>query len=324
MPSPPSIEDRFQGCLLGVAIGDALGMPFEGQSAWVVAPFLDHIRGFYESANRALRAGQWTDDTQMTLWLARSLVRRGHADGEDIARAYLEWFVAGDVRGIGAATWGALNRLEAGVHHRESGTDGEQAAGNGTAMRAAPLGLLYYRDLDGLRDACAVDATITHQNAEAVAGSRAVAFLVARLVAGAHPRKDLLREMVQYVDGSRVAENLRRCQELFARGTDPLSASQALGVGGYVVETVARSAYCFFYAPDDFATAVMAAVGGGGDTDTAGAITGAWGGAAVGLQGIPESWQAGVEGCEEVVALARDLYTRALRRDHSDAQGRLL
>lgn len=307
MSTTASLVDRFQGCLLGIAIGDALGMPFEGHSAWVVAAILDQLQGFHESANRELRAGQWTDDTQMSLCLARSLVRRGQADPEDIAGEYLKWFVAGDVRGIGGATWSALNRLEAGTGYRESGTEGEHAAGNGTAMRAAPLGLLYYTELEKLWDACAADAEITHKNAEAVAGSRAVAFLTARLAAGASPDTELLDAMVQYVEGSRVAENLRRCKELFERGTDPLQASQALGVAGYVVETVARSAYCFFYAPDDFATAVLAAVRGGGDTDTAGAITGAWSGACVGLHGIPQSWQAGVEGREEIMALARDL-----------------
>ncbi len=311
MPTPASLVDRFQGCLLGLAIGDALGMPFEGHSAWVVAPFLDQLRGFHESTNRELGAGQWTDDTQMTLCLVRSLIRRGQADPEDIAREYRDWFVAGDVRGIGAATWRALNRLEAGVGWRASGIEGEEAAGNGTAMRAAPLGLLYYTDMEKLREACAVDAEITHKNIEAVAGSRAVAFLTARVVAGASPETGLLNEMVRYVDGSRVAENLQRCRELLDRGVDPMQASRALGVGGYVVETVARCAYCFFHAPDDFATAVMAAVRGGGDTDTAGAITGAWSGARVGLHGIPEAWRAGVEAHEDIVALARDLYAAA-------------
>ena len=308
MSSTPAIAERFQGCLIGLAIGDALGMPFEGHSAWVVAPFLDQIRGFHESTSRELRAGQWTDDTQMSLCLARSLVRRGHVDPDDIAREYLDWFVAGDVRGIGAATWAALNRLEAGVGCRESGTEGEDAAGNGTAMRAAPLGLFYYDDPERLREACTLDAKITHKNTEAVAGSCAVAFLVARLVAGADPGKALLDDLVQFVNGSRVAENLRRIPALLEQRADPVAASRVLGIGGYVVETVARSAYCFLYAPDDFAAAVMAAVRGGGDTDTAGAITGAWSGARIGVQGIPRAWQAEVEGREDIAALARDLY----------------
>ena len=308
MSQPPSLENRFQGCLVGLAIGDALGMPFEGFSSWVVGPILDQVQGFHESAYRGLRPGQWTDDTQMSLCLARSLIRRRKADPEDIAREYLDWFRSEDVRGIGSTTHSALNRLETGVTWRESGVGGEQAAGNGTAMRAAPLGLLYYQDLEGLREACALDAEITHKNAEAVAGSRAVAFLVARLVAGVSSGKDLLHETVQYVDGSRVADNLRRSWELLKRGANPLQAGEALGVGGYVVETVARSAFCFLYAPDDFAAAVTAAVRGGGDTDTAGAITGAWSGARVGLAGVPPSWQAGVEGGEAIATLARALY----------------
>ncbi|MBW8005884.1 MAG: hypothetical protein FVQ06_08895 [candidate division NC10 bacterium] len=314
MPAPPSLEDRFQGCLVGLAIGDALGMPFEGHSAWVVATIVDQLRGFQESVSRELRAGQWTDDTQMSLCLARSLIRRGEADPEDIAREYLDWFIGGDVRGIGATTWNALNRLEAGASWQQSGVEGEEAAGNGTAMRAAPLGLFYYNDLERLRKACALDAEITHKNPEAVAGSQAVAFLVARLVAGTSPGKDLLDEMVQCVAGSRVADNLRRIAELMGRRADPLEASAALGTGGYVVETVARSVFCFFHAPDDFATAVMAAVQGGGDTDTAGAITGALSGARNGHAALPPSWQAEVEGRDEIVALARELFDTTGRR----------
>lgn len=308
MSASPSLEDRFKGCLVGLAIGDALGMPFEGLPSWVVGPVLDQVRGFHESARRGLAAGQWTDDTQMSLCLARSLVRRGLADPEDIAREYLGWFQSDDVRGIGNTTFHALSRLEAGTNWRESGIEGEQAAGNGTAMRAAPLGLLYHDDLEKLRDACVLDAEITHKNAEAIAGSRVVAFLVARLVAGAMPGKDLLQETVEVVAGSRVAENLLRSRELLERGANLLQASEALGVGGYVVETVARSVFCFFHAPDDFGVAVTAAVRAGGDTDTAGAMTGAWSGARVGLAGIPLPWRTHVEGREAIVALARELY----------------
>lgn len=314
MAASPSIEDRLQSCLLGLAIGDALGMPFEGLPSWVVGPVLDEIQGFHESSHRGLGAGQWTDDTQMTLCLTRSLVRRGRAEPEDIAREYLGWFQSRDVRGIGATTRNAMSRLEAGAGWQESGAGGEYAAGNGAAMRAAPLGLLYHGDLEALREACALDAEITHKNAEAVAGSRAVAFLVARLVAGAVPGKELLEEMIQFVVGSRVGENLNRSLELLGRGANPQQASEALGVGAYVVETVAWSAFCFFHAPDDFPRAVLAAVRGGGDSDTAGAITGALSGARVGVAGIPMAWQRGVEGEEEIVALARELYQVSLGR----------
>ncbi|MFQ5846222.1 MAG: ADP-ribosylglycohydrolase family protein [Candidatus Methylomirabilales bacterium] len=312
MPPILSLVDHFQGCLLGLAIGDALGMPFEGFPAWVVGPVLDQVGGLHESAHRGLGAGQWTDDTQMSLCLARSLVRRGRADPEDIAREYLAWFRSEDVRGIGATTRRALGRLEAGAGWWNSGMEGEEAAGNGTAMRAAPLGLFYHHDLAALREACALDAGITHRNAEAVAGSQAVAFLAARLVAGASPGDELFQAMGEFVAGSRVAENLHRSRELLERGANPLQASEALGVGGYVVETVARSAFCFFHAPDDFARAVTAAVRGGGDTDTAGAITGAWSGARAGLAGVPAGWHAGVEGAGAIAALARELYDVAM------------
>ncbi|MFQ5988417.1 MAG: ADP-ribosylglycohydrolase family protein [Candidatus Methylomirabilales bacterium] len=314
MSHNPSLDDRLQSCLLGLAIGDALGMPFEGYPSWVVGPVLDQIQGFHESSHRGLGAGQWTDDTQMTLCLARSLVRRGQAEPEDIAREYLGWFQSGDVRGIGATTLSAMTRLEGGAPWHESGTEGEYAAGNGAAMRAAPLGLLYHKDLEGLWKACALDAEITHKNAEAVAGSRAVAFLVARLVTGAIPGKELLEETIQFVAGSRVGDNLKRGLEFLGQRINPLEASEALGVGAYVVETVAWSAFCFFHAPDDFPRAVTAAVRAGGDTDTAGAITGALSGARVGVAGIPASWRKGVEAQNTIAALAQELYQVTLRR----------
>lgn len=133
---------KFEGCLLGLAIGDALGMPLEGMRATAIRDRLGRVRHFMDAPWRRLRAGQWTDDTKTMLCHACSIVDTGRVDVEDTARKFVEWFESHDWRGIGGSTYEAIQRLRAGVPPEESGAKGEMAAGNGVAMRIAPVGLV--------------------------------------------------------------------------------------------------------------------------------------------------------------------------------------
>ncbi|HOY62693.1 MAG TPA: ADP-ribosylglycohydrolase family protein, partial [bacterium] len=107
---------KFEGCLLGLAIGDALGMPFEGMRTSTIKSMLGGKAGeFMPCRDRGLRAGQWTDDTKMALKLAESIARKnGKVDPADVARAYVEWYDSGDLRGIGRATLEAILNLKSG------------------------------------------------------------------------------------------------------------------------------------------------------------------------------------------------------------------
>lgn len=303
------VLERFQGCMLGLAIGDTLGMPLEGMRASEIRKHFGRVVDFMDAPWRMLKAGQWTDDTKMMLCQARSIASRGGFDLEDTGREFLAWYESRDWRGIGGATYDSMQRLRAGVPAAESGMKGELAAGNGAAMRIAPVGLIDCLDLDRLRADVVASARITHDNPEAVAGSLSVAYAVARASRGDLEPSSLIEDTVAFIGPSRVAERLGMAGLFLARGMEIEEALARLGTGGYVVETVAAAFFSFLRSPRDFEETLARAVGGGLDTDTTGAVAGAISGAHNGLESIPERWRQGVEAAEEILDLAARIFS---------------
>ncbi len=315
-----SIKDRFSGCILGLAIGDALGMPFEGWSPasikrlWKesVAP-TGSLKTFLPSPSRGLGPGQYTDDTLMALCHTRSLIERGGVDPEDIARKFVEWYDSGNLRGIGGTTAYAIRRLKKGYNWQESGATGEYAAGNGGAMRIAPVGLFYHNDLTALKEAVRKAVIITHNNTEAVAGALAVAYLVARSIREELNPGTAIQDVSDFIGPCKVRENLLKAKELLNSNATPAEATRILGTSGYVVETVASAVVCFLYSPNDFYNTVVNAVEGGADSDTTAAVAGAISGSYNGTKGIPEDWLKGVEDLAGLQALGSRLYAASSR-----------
>ena len=303
------MEDRFAGCLLGLAIGDALGMPFEGMPAQTIHERYGLVTEFM--AGHGLAPGQYTDDTKMMLCIAESIVERGHVAPEDIAHRFVNWFDGGDLRGIGHTCAESILNLKRGIPWRESGRRGKWAAGNGTAMRIAPVGLFDCHDLERLSQDCWATSVITHHNSEAVAGATAVAYAIARLVTGDLDVEELLTDAVAFVGDSEVARNLEVVQDLLSANTPTGEALAHLGTSGYVVETVASALYCFLRTPTDFLSTVSSAVMGGGDTDTTAAIAGAISGAYNGVANIPGHLVQQVEDSRTLQDLGRAVYRLA-------------
>jgi ADP-ribosyl-[dinitrogen reductase] hydrolase len=144
-----------------LAIGDALGMPFEGMPARTIRDRYGVVTEFM--AGQGLSAGQYTDDTKMMLCIAESIVERDQVAPEDIARRFVDWFDGGDLRGIGHTCLESILKLKRGIRWRESGRRGKWAAGNGTAMRIAPVGLFDCHDLERLKEDCWATSVITHK-----------------------------------------------------------------------------------------------------------------------------------------------------------------
>jgi ADP-ribosylglycohydrolase len=219
-------EDRFTGCLLGVAVGDALGQPIEAFPPERLRQEFGEIREFMAGDPRLpipLGPGQWTDDTQMTLDIVRSLLRCGRVDPAEIAAEFIRdhwsedggaasWPRSGQRRGPGPGRFSgftikySLQRLKRGVPWQESGLDDEMTAGNGGAMRIAPVGLLDCRHPERLAEDARLATIITHHHPEAVAGALAVAYLVARAVVGALEPATVLLDTIAFVGECRVAE----------------------------------------------------------------------------------------------------------------------
>jgi ADP-ribosyl-[dinitrogen reductase] hydrolase len=301
----------FQGSLLGLAVGDALGMPVEGMRASDIRNRMGRVLDFMDAPWRMLGAGQWTDDTKMMLCHARSIVACGGIDIEDTAREFISWFESNDWRGLGRATYESIQRLRAGVSPIESGMKGEMAAGNGAAMRIAPIGLIDHRDLDKLCGDVRAAAVITHDNPEAVAGSLAVAYAVARGSRGDLDPVSLIKDASEFIGPCKVTERLQLAGGFLEKDMDIEEALARLGTSGYVVETVASAFFSFLRTPDDFEETVSRAVGGGLDADTTGAVAGAISGAYNGLGSIPERWREGVEAAGEILSLAKGIYELA-------------
>lgn len=306
---------KFQGCLLGLAIGDALGMPFEGWKISWIKKKVGKPKNFLPPFDKKdLKAGQWTDDTKMALALANSIIDMGgKVVPEDIAKKYLKWFSTGDLRGIGGTTLEAILRLKEGINWEHSGREGFWAAGNGTAMRVAPIGLLNSFDLEKLKEDAQKDAIITHRNVEAIAGSRAVAFLIAEGVNYKGKIKDLsieeiINKTMDFIGNSELKESLNKVKNLFLNSTPCEVALRTLGTRGYVVETVSSALYCFISSIEDFEETVINAVMGGGDTDTTAAIAGAISGAWNGIDKIPKRWIEEVENSSQIIDIASKLF----------------
>lgn len=162
--------------LVGQAVADALGMPFETRLA--TDPLLVSWDGSYlPSEYHKLEPGQWTDDTMMAKMLMESLYICGGFYPRDVANRYLHWYLAGDHRGMGKTTKAAMQRLKEGYRWTDSGI--ENAEGNGTAMRSAPMGAFYHDDPLTVSEFARMESKITHKSVEAREGSAAVALMVA-------------------------------------------------------------------------------------------------------------------------------------------------
>ncbi len=307
-----SVKDRFVGSILGLAIGDALGMPFEGWSPDQIRQNWND-RAFLPSPPRGLGAGQYTDDTLMAICHLKSLIDSGGMVPEDTAQKFIEWFDSGNLRGIGRSTAISMQRLKKGSPWQESGAVGEFAAGNGGAMRIAPVGLFLYNDIPSLKEAVHQAVVLTHNNTEAIAGATAVAYMVARAAKGDLEPDTAITETREFVGHSAVSKNLAKAETLLRDGTRPEEALDILGTSGYVVETVASAAFCFLYSPQDFEGTVANAVMGGIDTDTTAAVAGAISGAFNGASKIPQDWINGLEDNEALASMAGKLFELSKR-----------
>jgi len=296
--------NKFTGSLIGGAVGDALGMAVEGWSAEAIHSRYGVLK---DMQDQRFGLGCYTDDTQLTLLVAESLLDRNGFDPNDLAQRFARW--PSFARGAGRACTRACGRLAEGISWQGSGVD---SAGCGSAMRVAPLGLFFSHQPALLKKAARDSSVITHTDPRAVAGATAVARAVARCVDGKGPLDpiDFLHDIASFVsDISReFADTLRRLLPL--KDEPPGVALQEIGTGGFVMETVPAAFYYFIHSPDNLETAMINAVNGGGDTDSIAAILGGIAGAFHGFEAIPDRWVAPLESRERLIRLGKDLANR--------------
>ncbi|MBI5832217.1 MAG: ADP-ribosylglycohydrolase family protein [Armatimonadetes bacterium] len=302
--------DRYVGCILGLAVGDALGFPTEFMS-------LDDIRSRYGHdgisdfvSYHRFPLGTFTDDTQMSCALAEALLETRGADLDTVmaavARRFVSWSIAPDNnRAPGMSCLSGCRALAAGVPWRTSGVP--DSKGCGSAMRSAPIGLLHHGDLAAIDALGQATSLPTHGHACALAGSVATAVAVSLALDGVEPMA-LLDGVLAATEpiSTEFARHLGRVHQ--ALDLDGDQALALLGDGWVAEEAVAAALYCFLASPRDYRQTVLRAANSNGDSDSLACIAGAVSGAYNGLDAIPAAWRETVEKSDYLIDLGQRLW----------------
>lgn len=275
---PHEIMNRIAGVAVGAATGDALGMPLEFGPARPVE------RLVREMLPGRIPAGSFTDDTEMALALAASLLAHRPLDPEDLAQRFVAWLAAGPPD-VGIHTAAVLRRIASGEPW-ETAVAAVQAhnpasAGNGSVMRCWPVALAWWDDLERLLQDSVLQSRVTHPHPECNAGCAFVNAAIYHLLRNVTPEDAVARAL----DDADVPAPLRVVIEA-APGKD----RRDLPSSGWVRHTL-ESVVWGLLTTHTFEEAVVNVVNLGNDADTAGTVVGALAGAAYGLDAIPQRWR---------------------------------
>ena len=299
------LTDRFRGCLLGLAVGDALGGLFEAQSA-------DHILSRFSSTQQLMdyvtEELWYTDDTQMAIGVAETLVDLGCIEQERLCESFVANYTPS--RGYGRGARAILEVMEDGGDYQSVAENYFPGGsyGNGAAMRVAPIGLLFRNDLVKLQEQSRLSSLPTHLHPLGIEGARLIALAVAFASKMDHFDRELffskllahceLEEFRQKIDR---AANLQTVGEL-----------SSLGNGIEALESVPTAIASFSLTPNSYADTIANLIFLGGDTDTMAAMAGAISGAFLGMNAIPKSLihhlESSPKGRSYLIELADRLY----------------
>ena len=303
-----TLSEQARAALLGLAVGDALGVPVEFQPR--AARWQDPVTGMRAYGTHHQPAGTWSDDSSLTFCLAETLARPdgrcGQPDLVDFARRSINWLyqsywtATGETFDVGNATRAAIARLQRGVEPTKAGPSSEFDNGNGALMRILPLAFhdvwrAETLDLDLAWTLTENVASVTHGHPRSTLGCFLYLLVARGLLVGLGPVEAYaqMRELANpwLANGSipAVAEG----QHYQATLTGQLSERKEdqIASSGYVVHTLEAALWCLLK-QDNYAATVLAAVNLGDDTDTTGAVAGGLAGLAYGEAGIPADWLA--------------------------------
>ncbi|HOI12755.1 MAG TPA: ADP-ribosylglycohydrolase family protein [Methanoculleus sp.] len=281
--------DRYRGCLLGLAAGDALGVSAEFQPPGTFAPVTGMAGGGYHN----LRPGEWTDDTSLALCLAESLIEKRGFDPVDQLERYVRWYREGHLSStgtcfdIGTTTRKALERFMV-TREPFPGLTDERSAGNGSLMRVCPVPMFYAADPVRAIELSGESSRTTHALPVAVDACRFFGGLIVGALAGA-PKEVLLSERYSPVPGYREEHPLAGEIDAVAAGSYLRKEPPAIRGRGYVVASLEAALWAFSRS-STFEEGCLLAVNLGEDADTTAAIYGQLAGAYYGAAGIPQAW----------------------------------
>ncbi len=285
-----TLQSRYEGCLLGLAAGDALGTTVEFKAPGSFAPLTDMVGG----GPFGLEKGQWTDDTSMALCLAESLITCRGFDARDQMERYVRWWKEGHLSStgrcfdIGNTVYQALQRYQR-TGEPFSGSTDPYAAGNGSLMRLAPAPLFSAADPEHAIHWSEESSRTTHGAVTCVDACRYFGGLLVGALQGVS-KEELLSPC--YTPAVGVWEFIPLCPEIevIAGGSFKRKEPPFIVGSGYVVEALEAALWAFDRS-SSFEEGCLLAVNLGHDADTTGAIFGQLAGAYYGVDGIPQTWR---------------------------------
>jgi ADP-ribosylglycohydrolase len=313
-------QDQFLGGLLGLAIGDAMGMPVKGWSAEQIRERLGRIEGYHRLVledGAELNAGEFTDETEIVLCIVESMTTNGGELDLDTAGARLLFLARGESRRwLSDHERRALDLAAETLEFQVPINEDDPATGD-VATRGVPIGLAHAIGAfqpDSLRADAEAATRLTHGSPAAIAGTTAVAYAVNLAARGETPPDRWMEETADFLGAGATAEALRAAAARLASGADAATIIAELGTGEEAAAVIATAFVAAVANPDRIEDAVALAVNAGGATDSRGAIAGALLGAAHGSSGIPQRLIDELESRIYVSLAAPWFYRGALRR----------
>lgn len=299
-----SPTERFRGCLLGLAVGDAVGTAAEFRQRGTFEPLTDMVGG----GPFNLLPGQWTDDTSMALCLATSLVEQDGFDPADQMSRYCRWADHGYLSStgtrfdIGTTTVASLRRYQR-DGNPYAGLPSPTLAGNGCIMRLAPIPMWFCPHLEMVERFAADSSRTTHGAQECIDACRLFGRIICRALLGRSKDEVLLGDADSFAAEDSVTA--------IARGSYRNKEAADIRGSGYVVHSLEAAVWAF-NRTHSFADAILMAANLGEDADTTAAVCGQLAGAYYGESGIPSHWLERLVFRSEITKLADQLRRHTL------------
>ncbi|RLE73003.1 MAG: hypothetical protein DRJ37_01470 [Thermoprotei archaeon] len=291
--------DRFMGAMLGASIGDALGAYFEGwRFSSTIKLSADKIESKY--------LGVYTDDTEMTIILAESIIKEKRLKASLFVRELAAKF--NPRRGYGYGTMTVLRQVKRGVDWREATHRVFEGGsyGNGGCIRVAPVSLAYYDDKKLLLKAAEYSCIVTHSHPLGIEGCLLQAYAIS-LALKSIDKEKILNELLKLARHNVYLRKLSQIEKLLKKKADLKEAVHVLGNFSSAPDSMPLALYLFLK-NNGFENTIIDAIRCGGDTDSIAAMAGALAGAYYGYESIPRRLVEKLEDKDKILELARKLW----------------
>ena len=325
---PIDYLDKFKGSLLGVAIGDTLGHPFEGMLRDAIKSNFTNFEDFITNNRRLFNT--FTDDSQLTLHTAQALIQGRGFNLHNFIEEYIKWLDDPPI-GAGYGCITAARKLKYGIPWKEAASN---SGGNGTTMRIAPIGLFFSKDINALKSAAIKSSIITHSHPAASAGAVVIATAIAYLIDKEPDSGFSIDQFFDVVISSisnshdeiweefcKILGKLRSSLDLpieaglikFSQSgvKSPYFIEQFLGkafVHPYTISTVVCAIFIFLKKINSFKDCIYELATAGGDSDTVGAIGGGLAGVYFGMKKIPDELIKLVKNYKRILKISEKLF----------------